>query len=127
MTEVRLHSRDGTLEVPVTLDGAVTLRFAIDRGSSDGSVSTDVMERLIRAGTVSRADLLGNQVYYLADGSAASSETFRIHMLEVGDREVRDVMGSITHDADSPLLGQSFLTRFRSWSIDNPRQVLVLK
>ena len=75
----------------------------------------------------SRADFLGKQVYHLANGSTVSDETFRIHVLKVGDREVRDVMGSITSDANSLLLGLSFLRRFRSWSIDNQRQVLVLK
>jgi clan AA aspartic protease (TIGR02281 family) len=126
-TEVRLRNHDGTFEVPVTINGAMTLPFAIDSGASDVSVSADVMEKLIQAGTVSRGDFLGKQVYHLADGSAVSSETFRIHVLKVGDREVRDVMGSITNDADSLLLGQSFLNRFRSWSIDNQRQVLLLK
>jgi hypothetical protein len=125
-TEVRLHNRDGTFEVPVTINGAMTLPFAIDSGSSDVSVSAGVMEKLIQAGTVSRADILGKQTYHLADGSSVSNETFRIHVLKVGDREVRDVMGSVTNDTDSLLLGQSFLTRFRSWSIDNRRQVLVL-
>ena len=126
-TQIRLRNHNGTLEVPVTINGAVTMPFAIDSGASDVSVSADVMEKLIQAGTVSRADFLGKQVYHLADGSAVSSETFRIHVLKVGDREVRDVMASITNDADSLLLGQSFLKRFRSWSIDNQRQVLLLK
>ena len=36
-------------------------------------------------------------------------------------------MGSNTNDADSLLLGQSFLKRFRSWSIDNQRQALMLE
>jgi len=126
-TEVKLRNHGGTLEVPVTINGAVTLPFSIDSGASDVSVSAGVMQKLIEAGTVSRSDFLGKQVYHLADGSAVASETFRIHVLKVGDREVRDVMGSITGDADSLLLGQSFLQRFRSWSIDNQRQVLLLK
>src|ERR1700722_11596091 len=126
-TEVRLRNHDGTLEVPVTIRGAMTLPFAIDSGASDVTVSSDVMEKLIQAGTVSQADFLGKQTYHLADGSVVASETFRIHLLKVGDREVRDVVGSITNDADSLLLGQSFLKRFRSWLIDNQRQVLLLK
>jgi clan AA aspartic protease (TIGR02281 family) len=126
-TEIRLRNHNGTFEVPVTINGAVTMPFAIDSGASDVSVSADVMAKLIQAGTVSRSDFRGKQVYHLADGSAVSSETFRIHTLKVGDREVRDVMASVTNDADSLLLGQSFLTRFRSWSIDNQRQVLLLR
>jgi predicted aspartyl protease len=124
---VRLRNHDGSLLVPVLINNAVTAPFTIDSGASDVSVSSDLLEKLIRSGTVSPADFLGRQVYHLADGSAVSSDTFRIHVLKVGDREVHDVMGSVTNDANSLLLGQSFLARFRSWSIDNQRQVLLLK
>lgn len=126
-TEIRLQNRDGTLVVPVLINNTLTIPFTIDSGASDVSVSAGVMDKLMQSGTVSKADFLGKQVYHLADGSTVSSETFRIHVLKVGDREVRDVMGSVTNDADSLLLGQSFLRRFRSWSIDNQRQVLLLK
>jgi clan AA aspartic protease (TIGR02281 family) len=126
-TEIRLRSHAGNLEVPVTINGAITLPFAIDSGATDVSVSSGVLEKLIQSGTVTRADFLGKQVYHLADGSAVASETFRIHALRVGDREVRDVLASVSNDGDTLLLGQSFLTRFRSWSIDNQRQVLLLK
>jgi hypothetical protein len=126
-TEIRLRRKGGTFDVPVTINDTVTMPFAIDSGSSDVSVSADVLEKLIQNGTVSRADFLGKQTYHLADGSRVSSDTFRIHSLKVGDREVRDVIGSVTNDADSLLLGQSFLTRFRSWSIDNQRGVLLLR
>jgi gag-polyprotein putative aspartyl protease len=126
-TEIRLRRRGGTFDVPVTINGTITLPFAIDSGSSDVSVSADVMRKLVESGSVSQADFLGKQTYHLADGSRVANETFRIHSLRVGDREVRDVIGSVTNDADSLLLGQSFLTRFRSWSIDNQRGVLSLK
>jgi gag-polyprotein putative aspartyl protease len=126
-TEIRLRRQGGTFDVPVTINDTMTLPFAIDSGSSDVSVSADVMRKLIQSESVSKADFLGKQTYHLADGSMVSSDTFRIHSLKVGDREVRDVTGSVTNDADSLLLGQSFLTRFRTWSIDNQRGVLLLK
>ncbi len=36
-------------------------------------------------------------------------------------------MGSETHIAGDPLLGQSFLNKFKSWSIDNTKHALVLE
>lgn len=125
--EIRMRDHNGTFEVPVTINDAITVPFAIDSGASDVSVSAGVMNQLLRAGAVSRSDFLGKQTYHLADGSVVTSQTFRIRVLHVGGREVRNVMGSITNDADSLLLGQSFLQRFRSWSIDNQRQLLVLR
>jgi clan AA aspartic protease (TIGR02281 family) len=126
-TEIRLRNYHGNLVVPVMVNNAITVPFTVDSGASDVSVSSDVLQRLIDSGTMNRSDFLGKQVYHLADGSKVTADTFRIHALKVGDREVRDVMGSVTNDADSLLLGQSFLTRFHSWSIDNQRQVLLLK
>jgi clan AA aspartic protease (TIGR02281 family) len=126
-TEIRLRNHDGTLVVPVLINNTMTVPFTIDSGASDVSISTDILNKLMQSGSISRADFLGKQTYHLADGSTVASETFRIHSLKVGDREVKDVTGSVTNDTDGLLLGQSFLTRFRSWSIDNQRQVLLLK
>ena len=53
--------------------------------------------------------------------------TFRLHKLRVGDRELENVVGSIADIKGSLLLGQSFLNRFRAWSIDNERGVLLLR
>ena len=44
----------------------------------------------------------------------------------MGDLVLNNVAASIASANGSLLLGQSFLSRFKSWSIDNARQVLVL-
>lgn len=126
-SEVRLQRDSGVLTVPVRINDAMTLDFTIDSGASDVSISADVVRRLMRAGTLTRADFLGKKSYELADGSTVRAETFRIRVLRVGNREIRDVMGSVAESGAGLLLGQTFLSRFRSWSIDNRRQVLVLE
>lgn len=80
----------------------------------------------MRTGTLRNEDFLGSKEYQLADGSIAPSETFMIRSLKVGNRELENVTGSVARAEGSLLLGQSFLTRFRSWSIDNERGVLLL-
>jgi predicted aspartyl protease len=125
-SEIPLQKRGGDFVVPVVLNNALTLQFQIDSGSSDVSVSRDVMSRLLRSGTLDRSDFLGKQMYTLADGSTVANETFRIHVLRVGDREMRDVTCSVSSEDGGLLLGQSFLQRFKSWAIDNQRRMLVL-
>ena len=127
MTEIPLRRARDELLVPVMINNSLTVPFMVDSGASDVSISAAVMQRLIESGTLTRADFLGKATYHLADGSRVASDTFRLHSLRVGDREVHDVLASVTNDADGLLLGQSFLKRFRSWSIDNQRQVLVLR
>jgi predicted aspartyl protease len=123
---ISLQREGGTFVIPVAINGELTLKFTIDSGAADVSIPADVVMTLLRTGTLSRADFLGTQTYRLADGSTMPSQTFRIRSLKVGDRIVENVIGSIAPVAGNLLLGQSFLSRFQSWSIDNQRQVLVL-
>lgn len=126
-SEIRLQRDSGVLTIPVRINDAMTLDFTIDSGASDVSISSDVVRRLMRTGALTKSDFLGKKDYELADGSTVTAETFRIRVLRVGNREIRNVMGSVAGPGAGLLLGQTFLSRFKSWSIDNQRQVLVLE
>ena len=120
-----VHDR-GALEVPVVINGTISLNFTIDSGASDVSIPENVFVSLTRTGTVSQQDFLGKRAYKLADGSTKVSQRFRIRSLRVGTLELRDVSASVVPSAGVLLLGQSFLSRLKSWSIDNERQVLLI-
>ena len=81
---------------------------------------------LIWTGTIQKSDFIGQQTYTLADGSTVPSETFRIRSLRVGSITLENIVGSVAPPQGSLLLGQSFLSRFKSWSIDNSKGVLAL-
>jgi clan AA aspartic protease (TIGR02281 family) len=125
--EVSLRQQAGVLYVPVTINGAIQLSFLIDSGASDVAVPADVVMTLVRTGTISNADFLGKRTYTLADGASVPSTVFRIRSLKVGDRVLENVIGSVAPVKGDLLLGQSFLSRFRSWSIDNSRHILILR
>jgi clan AA aspartic protease (TIGR02281 family) len=116
----------GTLQVPVVINGTISLNFTIDTGATDVSVPATVFSSLIRNGTVLPRDLLDKRMYKLADGSGEISQRFRIRSLRVGKLEVRDVIASVGNSGGLLLLGQSFLSRLKSWSIDNERQTLLI-
>ena len=126
-TVVAMIPDNGTFKVPVTINGQLTLKFVVDSGASDVSVPADVVGTLVRTETITDADFLGKQTYRLADGSSVPSERFVIRSLKVGDKTLENVTGSIAPVAGSLLLGQSFLSRFKSWSIDNQAGTLILK
>jgi clan AA aspartic protease (TIGR02281 family) len=113
--------------VPVIINGAIKLDFVVDSGASDVSIPADVVLTLIRARTITDDDFIGDRVYQTADGRSVPSKVFKIRSLRVGDRVLQDVTASVADISAPLLLGQSFLSRFRSWSIDNERQVLVLQ
>jgi D-alanyl-D-alanine carboxypeptidase len=123
---VPLQEQGGVFTIPVTVNSAIRLNFIIDSGSADVSIPADVVLTLMRAGTISSTDFIGEQTYKLADGSTVPSVTFLIRSLKVGNREIQNVTASVTAVEGSLLLGQTFLSRFKSWSIDNQREMLVL-
>jgi clan AA aspartic protease (TIGR02281 family) len=123
---VPMISDGGTFAVPVTINNQITLKFVVDSGASDVSIPTDVVSTLVRTGTITDADFLGKQTYKLADGSTVPSQRFQIRSLKVGNRILENVTAGIAPIAGQLLLGQSFLKRFQSWSIDNGRSALIL-
>ena len=101
---------------------------SVDSGAADVSLPPDVVSTLIRSGTITEQDFLGQQTYTLADGSRIPSPKFRIKSIMVGNRTIYNVDAALAPNVEaSILLGQSFLGRLQSWSIDNDRHVLILK
>jgi len=125
--EVPLTKEAGTFKVPVVINDVIELAFTVDSGAAHVSIPADVVMTLFRTGTLKDSDFRGKENYVLADGSTVPSETFRIRKLRVGSRVIENVTGSVADVRAPLLLGQSFLSRFSSWSIDNQKQVLVLE
>lgn len=124
---VPLQREGGIYVVPVLINDAITLNFVVDSGAAHVTIPADVVMTLIRTGTIKSSDFLGEQTYILADGSRVPSQTFRIRSLKIGSRVLENVIGSVADVKGSLLLGQSFLGRFESWSIDNASNRLLLK
>ena len=123
---IPLKAEGGTFVVPVLINQRIVRNFTIDSGSADVSIPGEVFAALIRTGTVAQEDLLDERRYKLADGSEQRSQRFLVRSLRVGGVELRDVVASVAPAGGELLLGQSFLARLKSWSIDNDRHVLVL-
>jgi clan AA aspartic protease (TIGR02281 family) len=123
MIAVPMTPEGGTYVVPVVINNALTLNFVLDSGAA----AADVFSTLARTGSVTTTDITGKQTYVLADGSKTQLPTFIIRSLKVGDRVVENVRASVASSSGSLLLGQSFLERFRSWSIDNTKHELRLE
>lgn len=117
----------GVFQVPVTINGAISLNFLVDSGAADVSIPIDVFSTLVRAGTITDADITGSSTYVTATGDKTELPTFVIRSLKVGRTTIHNVSGSVAPAQGSLLLGQSFLKRFKSWSMDNTAHELVLQ
>ncbi|SKA38225.1 Sel1 repeat-containing protein [Enhydrobacter aerosaccus] len=125
--EIPLRARGGVLVVPALIDQSVFATFVVDSGAADVAIPDPVAEAMRKAGKLSDADFTGTANRRLADGTIVKARTFVIRTLRVGTKVLENVKASQIPGKGSPLLGQSFLQRFSAWSIDNGRQLLVLK
>jgi hypothetical protein len=127
LESIAMRKDRGVFVVPVRFNDMITLNAIVDSGASEVSVPADVVSTLIRTGTITSDDFLGQQTYVLADGSKVPSARFRIRLLKVGGKSVENVTAAIASGEAEILLGQSFLGRFKSWSVDNQSHVLKLE
>jgi clan AA aspartic protease (TIGR02281 family) len=123
---IQLRKQGGGYLVRGQVNGAVEVDFVLDTGASDVLIPDAVARALNRAGKLSRQDYLGRKTYVLADGSRVSSQRIMLRELTVGGHTVNNVTASIGRARSPALLGQSFLSKFPSWTLDNERHVLVL-
>jgi len=55
-----------------------------------------------------------------------NGDQFRLHEMRLGNHVAHNVVASIGPVKGDLLLGQTFLSRFGIWAIDNTRRVLIL-
>ena len=124
---IQMVKDGGVYVVPIKFNDILTLDGIIDSGAADVSIPADVILTLIRAKTVVPSDFLPDQTYVMADGTQVPSKRLIIRKLTVGNFTVENVTASVADVKGSILLGQSFLEKFRSWSMDNNSHTLILE
>jgi clan AA aspartic protease (TIGR02281 family) len=124
---VLLESTSGVLLAPVIVNNSIKLNFLVDSGASDVSIPSDVFASLLRSGAITESDITGSRQFVDANGDTSRAKVFIIRSLKVGSVEVSRVEADVAPVNAPLLLGQSFLKRFKSWSIDNATQELILR
>lgn len=116
----------GVLKVPVQVNGAITLKFVVDSGASEVQIPKDVVLTLIRTETIKESDFLPGKTFILANGSTVKSDRFILRSIKLGESTYSNVEASVGGLNSILLLGQSFLSRFSEWKIDNKNGKLIL-
>jgi hypothetical protein len=124
---IRLTPAGDQNMVAITLNGFVTLNAYIDSGADTLVIPADAFAKLEAHRTIAPEDYLGTATVVLASGAQSEGKVVRIRSLKVGEVKVTDVIAVIGTKQAPTLLGQSFLRKFKSWSIDNRRHTLNLE
>jgi clan AA aspartic protease (TIGR02281 family) len=123
---ISLAKKGGVYQLPVEINGVITLHFVLDTGAADVNIPADVALTLHRTETIQDTDFLPGKTYTLADGSKLNSARFLLRSLKIGNRRVANVAASIGPVSSTLLLGQSFLEKLGTYGIDSQRQVLTI-
>jgi clan AA aspartic protease (TIGR02281 family) len=124
--EIALDHDGETYTAPVRINGGLTAKFVLDTGAGIVTLPADLVERLTAAGAITPADTLGRGTYVTADGRRHRGARLMLRELSVGGYTATDVVAGVTPAGSQPLLGLSFLAKFKSWTLDNQRHVLII-
>jgi clan AA aspartic protease (TIGR02281 family) len=124
--EIALENDGQGYSVPVRINGALTVKFIVDSGASVVALPSDLVDTLTKSGAIAPSDSLGREVYVTADGRKHKGTRMMLRELDVGGHIVTNVMANVGPAHTQPLLGQTFLAKFKSWTLDNRRHVLII-
>ena len=122
-TQVALVTRSGVKHVEGIAGRGTPVLFILDSGAGDVQLPRASALQLIEEGSLVPTGK--TEAFTDATGKDTPHMLYTLRSLTVGSRTVTNVECIVTDKGDA-LLGQSFLGRLGSWSINNTRQTLVL-
>ena len=124
---IALEPLNGVYVVPGVINGVMNAKFLVDTGASLVGLPAGVVKSLVDSGFIAQSDFLGERTFRIANGSTMQAQALRIRSLQVGNVVVENVEASVMPDNAPLLLGQSFLTRLKSWSMDTTAHTLTIE
>lgn len=116
--KVHMRKENGVYLVPITVNG-LNLDFIFDTGASSICLSSAEALVMLRQGKITQEDILGQQQFRDATGGISVGTVIRLHTVEIGGIELRDVEAAVVDNIQAPLLlGQTALAKFGKVTID---------
>lgn len=119
-----MKKENGVYKVPVTVNGT-SMQFILDTGASLISISSTEAEFMMKQGTITDDDIVGQSRFQDANGDISPGSIIRLKSVQIGDRILENVHASVVSGAKAPLLlGQSALSQFGKISLDYRRNIV---
>ena len=117
-TKVYMEQSGGVYLVPISVNG-MHLKFIFDTGASSICLSAAEATVMMRQGTITEDDILGQQQFQDATGGVSVGTIVRLHTVEIGGIVLHDVEANVVDNIQAPLLlGQTALSKFGRVTID---------
>lgn len=126
-TEIKMVSDGGIYKVPIEINGS-KMDFIFDTGASSVCISETEARFLVKQGTLSENDVVGEASFSDANGDISSGMRIKLKSVQIGDRTLYDVEALIVPNDKAPLLlGQTVLAQFGKISIDYQRGIIAFE
>jgi aspartyl protease family protein len=126
-SKIPLSQSNGVFNLNVVIGGKVLSKFILDSGAGECNISTELEKKLIANGIIMKSDYLTNGLYKLADGSIVENRRINLSKMRIGNKTISNVVVSVSSRNSPNLLGQTFLKKLEQWSIDNSKNILIIK
>ncbi len=118
---------NGKQVLPCKVNG-ITLKFTIDTGENDATISLTDALFLLKNGYASISDLSGTEYERFTFGHVNSGTTLLLKQLTIGNTNINNVIAAVSTDLKTPLiLGQKAMSRLEKIEFDYTNQMITLK
>ncbi len=125
-TAIKMEKQGGIFVLPCKVNG-LNLKFIMDTGASDVSISLAEAIFMLKNDYMSEDDLIGTTYYQIADGNVMEGTEIILREIEIGGKKLYNVKASISHSLSAPLLlGQSALSKLGKIQVDYSNNTLVI-
>lgn len=123
--EIKLNKeKSGLYTIPCEVNG-LRLRFILDTGATDVSISLTEASFMHKNGYLEDEDFLGTAKTLIASGEVQENYLIKIKQIRVGTKVLNNIKASVVKGLSAPLLlGQSVLSQLGEWSIRDNYLVL---
>lgn len=125
-TIIKMEKMNGVFVMPCKVNG-LSLKFILDTGASDVTISLTEALFMLKNGYLSESDLIGTEYYKLANGDIQEGTKITLKTIEIQDLKLYNVKASIVHNMNAPLLlGQTALSKLGKMEFDFAKNTLTI-
>lgn len=124
---IKMYEKNGVRYVPMKINGQ-ELDFVFDTGASSICISTLEAMILFKNGLLKEEDFIGTQQFLDASGNISEGATIRLRTVQIGEKTLENIDATIIENPKAEcLFGQTVLSKFGKYTIDNQNNVIIFE